>query len=616
MNEKVPMRKKMIPTLFCLPFFAFSQTDDDNVVINSAVESYDFTQQGESVKITKYSDTEYQATRKGDDILVAEFYDKESELTQVDVDGSRATPWYGHLTDDEIFYSDTKICYYQLPFRYKDKKIKVQFRKTYKDPRYFGTIYFVESNFIRSKTVKITIPDWADVEIIEKNLNKNTLKNVVQIDKNTIYTYQIINQKATKDESNMQGRSYIYPHILIRVKSAKFKTKTEFYFNTLDDQYAWYKKIVGEMKNDKQSIKAKSDEIITGCKTDMEKISKLLSWVQENIRYIAFENGLAAFKPDDAQEVIRKKYGDCKGMANLTKELLTAQGFDARLTWLGTSHIAYDYSTPSLLVDNHMICTLFLEGKTYFLDPTIDYMLPGEYPHTIQGRQVLIEEGDKYQLKRIPEFNPEFNNDSLFCEYKIENGTLQGKANYNFQGESKFKILSFFENTPKDKRDLMLKSFFDKNNALDKMENVDVTGLEQNKTSVHINFDVTNQSTIQQVNNEIYLGLDLDKDMNELTFDTLKRENDFLFTYKHHIVRNVELNIPVDYKISYLPTDFKIDNPKYYFSITYSVDKNKLKYRKKLIIKDMLIKKSDFKQWNEDLKKFNNAFLEQIVLTK
>ncbi len=57
-------------------------------------------------------------------------------------------------------------------------------------------------------------------------------------------------------------------------------------------------------------------------------------------------------------------------MANLTKELLLASGFDARLCWIGTNHIAYDYSTPSMSVDNHMICALYIKGQV---------VLPGCY---------------------------------------------------------------------------------------------------------------------------------------------------------------------------------------------------------------------------------------------
>ena len=63
-------------------------------------------------------------------------------------------------------------------------------------------------------------------------------------------------------------------------------------------------------------------------------------WVQDNIRYIAFENGIMGFKPDAAQNVLNKKYGDCKGKANLLKEMLKLAGYDARLTWIGTSDLA------------------------------------------------------------------------------------------------------------------------------------------------------------------------------------------------------------------------------------------------------------------------------------
>ena len=83
-------------------------------------------------------------------------------------------------------------------------------------------------------------------------------------------------------------------------------------------------------------------------------------------------------------------------MAHLTKELLKALGFDARLCWIGTNHIAYDYSTPSIAVDNHMICALLYQGKTYFLDATENYIGFNEYAERIQSRQVLIEDGDKY----------------------------------------------------------------------------------------------------------------------------------------------------------------------------------------------------------------------------
>lgn len=153
-------------------------------------------------------------------------------------------------------------------------------------------------------------------------------------------------------------------------------------------------------------MKAKADEITQGKSTAIEKVKAIYYWVQDNVRYIAFEDGLAGFKPEKAQEVLRRKYGDCKGMANLTKELLKASGFDSRLCWIGTHHIAYDYSTPSLAVDNHMICAVVLNGRRYFLDATEKYIPLNEYAERIQARQVLIE--DAFRAHTIYKLSSEY----------------------------------------------------------------------------------------------------------------------------------------------------------------------------------------------------------------
>jgi hypothetical protein len=44
--------------------------------------------------------------------------------------------------------------------------------------------------------------------------------------------------------------------------------------------------------------------------------------VQDNIRYIAFEDGIMGFKPDAAQNVFNKNMGIAREKANLLKEML------------------------------------------------------------------------------------------------------------------------------------------------------------------------------------------------------------------------------------------------------------------------------------------------------
>src|SRR6185295_4790856 len=123
------------------------------------------------------------------------------------------------------------------------------------------------------------------------------------------------------------------------------------------------------------------------------KIKSIYYWVQDNIRYIAFESGIAGFQPANADQVYKNKYGDCKGMANLLAAMLKIGGYDSRLTWIGTKDIPYDYSIPSLCINNHMICSVMLKDSLYFLDGTETYISMGDYADRIQGRPAMIQNG-------------------------------------------------------------------------------------------------------------------------------------------------------------------------------------------------------------------------------
>ena len=272
--------------------------------------------------------------------------------------------------------------------------------------------------------VTLVIPDWVSAEIREFNFTGYSISKTSD-DKGGSKTivYTVSNLPARPDETSSPGITYTSPHIMLITQQAQVSGNTITYFKNTSDQYAWYASLVKEIGNDAATIKAKADEIVKGKTTDIDKIKAIYFWVQQNIRYLAFENGIAGFRPEKAQEVLRKKYGDCKGMANLTKCLLTSQGYDARLCWIGTNHIAYDYSIPSLAVDNHMICALYFKNKLYFLDATETNSGFEEYAERIQGRQVLIENSDKYVLEHVPQTN-------LHPKYGNRNPGITGGRNF------------------------------------------------------------------------------------------------------------------------------------------------------------------------------------------
>ncbi|HEX6914591.1 MAG TPA: transglutaminase domain-containing protein, partial [Chitinophagaceae bacterium] len=370
------------------PVFVFAGKDT-NVVISQAKEVYEFVynKRSESVQVKQSTTTTYYCNSFRTTLDIVEMYDDQTTIDDVSftVDGKKPKdikPAYDYYSVDNIFYSDARVCYFELPLQQKGSSTEVRFEKTITDPRYFTSIYFTEPYNVRRKEVVVIVPRWMKVELLEKNFKGYNISHKSVYDASSdadVHTFVVTNAAATVSERQSPGPSYVYPHLFILTKSASPGDNSFTYFNTLKDQYAWYHSLVKDVENDKAILKAKAQEITKGLSTDLEKVKAIFYWVQNNIRYIAFEDGLAGFRPDKAHEVLRKKYGDCKGMAHLTRELLKSLGYDARLAWIGTNHIAHDYSTPNLSVDNHMICALNFQGAMYFLDATETYIGFNEY---------------------------------------------------------------------------------------------------------------------------------------------------------------------------------------------------------------------------------------------
>src|SRR6266498_2947640 len=436
-----------LPLILFFPQASFSADKDSNVVVSASKELYEFVWQksANNVQVKQSLNTSYYCNSYRTTIPVAEMYDNETSIDDVDftVDGKKPKdikPQYSYYSVDDIFYSDEHICFFPLPLEKKGSSSTVSFKKTISDPRYFINIFFSEPYMVMNKEVNIKVPRWMKVELKEMNFKGYQISKSSHYDSGDdadIYTYTIKNLPAKENENDCPGPSYIYPHILVLSKEASVDNGKTTYFNTVADQYAWYHQLVSNIGSDEAAVKAKAQEITSGVANDLDKIKAIFYWMQNNIRYVAFEDGIAGFRPDKANEVIRKKYGDCKGMANATKELLKSLGYDARLCWIGTNHIAYDYSTPSLSVDNHMICALKFQGKMYFLDATENYLGFNEYAERIQGRQCLIEDGDKYILTNIPSTTYEQNSDEEKRILSVNGTDLKGTATHEWKGEEK-----------------------------------------------------------------------------------------------------------------------------------------------------------------------------------
>jgi hypothetical protein len=60
----------------------------------------------------------------------------------------------------DIFYSDARICHFEIPFSDLSMPAKVTLSKTHKDPRYFTRVYLTEEYYVQNKQLEFIIPRW------------------------------------------------------------------------------------------------------------------------------------------------------------------------------------------------------------------------------------------------------------------------------------------------------------------------------------------------------------------------------------------------------------------------------------------------------------------------
>lgn len=105
-----------------------------------------------------------------------------------------------------------------------------------------------------------------------------------------------------------------------------------------------------------------------------EQILNVIRFVQDNVRYLGFEDGINGFKPQPPETVFNRRFGDCKDKTHLLQGLLSLLGIES-CPVLVHSHLGPTLKNflPGISVFNHVILKFEFEGTTYWIDPTVSF---------------------------------------------------------------------------------------------------------------------------------------------------------------------------------------------------------------------------------------------------
>jgi len=635
-----------LPVFLCLllPHLLLAQSDDDiyeanrlkkvfpddRVAATIVEEEYNFDK-GRSddrlpvVTATKNTGITFLSMRERASIQYYDFYNSFCKITSFKqlekkkgMFGMKKNYNVGYAIDrsassSDYFSDDSRVKYFNIGFGGYGDVTRVETEKKFFDSKYLTSIYFHSWYPAKEKIVKIVVPDWLQVDIREFNFDGyKVIKQKTQEKNNTVYTYRLQNIDAMKSESRSMGAAYIFPHLIVVVKSFSYEGKTEKGFGDVGDLYNWYQYLYKKCINKPDEVKSKVTELIKGKTTDVDKVKSIFYWVQDNIRYIAFEDGLAGFIPATAQDVYKSKYGDCKGMANLMTEMLKLAGLEAYITWIGTRHIPYDYTLPSLAVDNHCISTVVLSGKEYFLDATESYVPFGEYAWRIQGKEVLIGKGTAYEVKKVPVMDKDKSKILTQTSFQLKDNVLKGHVKVTLTGEQRTSFHQYYHDLPNDDKKKLIQRFLEFGNKNLVVTNVKTSDLANREIPVVVEGDIDLSNYVITEDKEIYAGIDFfPEDLRGYIPDE-KRQQDYELSSSYVAVDETELILPAGYTVGSLPKPIDENATDYGVTASYSAKDNKVSFRKTLSLNTGRIRKADFANWiafTKKLKDFNSNLI-------
>lgn len=575
----------------------------DNVTVTNHEVTYTLVaEKGELKCVKSHEEITFITPAKSATAVAATYYSDNVKVTKASAPGAKVE--YRHDIDDGIFYDDSRLCLIEVPLK-SMKEATAVFDVRRDDPTVFGRHLFSTLYDTKVYTASVVIPpELADRFTLSTfNMPADAVTEQFTDSKgNVVHRVTLRNLKPKNARDYNPGR-WSTPQFMVRGQ-----------FKDVNDLYAYFHNYAPRIDTP-ATVAEKASEIVSGAKDDISKIDSIASWVRNNIRYIAIEHGEYGYSPAAPDEVLKNRYGDCKGSANLIKHLLLSQGIDARLAWIATS----DYSRqnwkdyPLATLGNHMIAVAMLPDSTVYIDGTIRCAPDGEIPQGIQGQWALIEDGENPIVCQVP-MSDGAGGEISSITYTFDGKALTGHAQRTFTGPMCRYVDEYYQSIPAAQRQNLHPMVGSSNSPGLIVTDYSLTRTSPSSRSLSVKYDFSDKGSVKQAGGYSYLNIcPLDtRFFNKV--DTIARNCGMKMSMCHDINASSVLNLPSDCKIN-VPEPVSITNPWFEARISYTTHDNIVECHSSLKVLKREASLEELSDWNKAVESLEKACRKNIKIT-
>ncbi len=432
---------------------------------------------------------------------------------------------------------------------------------------YYDIIPFYDDDYINEKVYQVAVPKEKQVQY--EIYNGEVRSSMIPRGDKMLYTFTRRDIKPFISEPNMVDPSDVATKLLISTSPDWFAKSVWFY--NVNEDYGSFEPT--------PEIKAKTDEILRGARSELDSVALLTHWVADEIRYSGISMGVGeGYTLHTGEMTYSDRSGVCKDKAGLLVTMLRAAGFEAyaAMTMAGSR---IDYIPADQF--NHSVTAVRLsDGKYHLLDPTWVPFLRELWSSAEQQQQYLLGLPEGADLMVTPLSPAEDHYLRIVSNSELSaDGTFSGRMTIQAEGQSDGVIRKMFTSNHKDQWDQWIRAELRRVHPAAEMVSVDYGNpyiYQDGPIDISCSYRIPGYAIVDGdhlvLNSFIASGF-MARVMTYLNINTRAEERQYPF--RDRCSRAVQLidqiTLPDNYQIVYRPEAEPVDEPSVSFRGGYDL---------------------------------------------
>lgn len=470
-----------------------------------------------------------------------------------------------------------------------------------------------EGNNIAVEKADYTIEVPKDIKFRYRENYNSGLKQTSAADK-IRYSVSINNKEAIPYEPLCPSYKEIFPHILM--------APDDFCYDSFCGNMKNWKNYglwVSNLLRDKDALPpdfvAKIRDLVKNARTTREKTYILYDYLQKNSRYVSIQLGIGGYQPANAAFVAKNRLGDCKGLTNLMKAMLSAVDIPSNYCVISMREKELYRDFPSFTQADHVILLVPQKNDSIWLECT-SQTLPFGYVHRdIAGHDVIVISESGGTLCKMPAYTDTQNNKKTTLEISVnEDGSASGKISFTESLDGYERVYRTFR--LKERKSLT--DYINANMGIPQIQTKEIHTSENlsGLPSARLTSDFETKDFANKTGARLFIPICPLKKTNFNVFSSSERTLDIAISTGFSESDSIIINIPDSFTAESLPKDVSLETPFGRFASTTKKENNKIIYTQDIDIPAGKYDKSQYREIKDFFAQITSSVKRNVVLKK